>query len=497
MQVSQNRAMRVPRLLLIVGSLSASGLAIFFGSGVHPAWWFTWIAPLPVLLLARYLTGRRCFIVASSAWFLGGFNEWKYLHRVLEIPALMVVISLLVPAFIFGVGTVLFRHFLIRNAIWRAATIFATVWVSYEYLLAEISPHSTFGNLAYTQMNAVAIVQLASVTGVWGISFLLLFVPAAVAAMLGSKAEPHRRRLLIISAIAVVVAVVGFGEWRLYTAPPTTTVKVGLMASDVRASLFPQKDNLGLAVYREYSARLDLLAKQGAEVIVLPEKIALLSDAAVQEMDQLFATAAALNKVSVVVGVDHTFSDKKALNQAKLFSPDGTLVAEYDKHHLVPVFEARDRPGINRSVWEHSSGKWGLQVCKDMDFPKLSREYGREGTALMLVPAWDFVEDDWLHSRMAIMRSVEDGFAMVRSAKQGLLTVNDDRGRVLAQQSSSAAPFSILIASVSLGHSKTVYSRFGDWFAWLNIVLLLATVSIPAGRSDKAPRTALASGSVN
>jgi apolipoprotein N-acyltransferase len=86
-----------------------------------------------------------------------------------------------------------------------------------------------------------------------------------------------------------------------------------------------------------------------------------------------------------------------------------------------------------------------------MDFPALTRQYGELGIVLLLVPAWDFVVDGWLHGRMAILRGVESGLPIVRAAKQGLLTVSDDRGRILAQQSSAAAPISFLTTSVPSG----------------------------------------------
>ena len=120
------------------------------------------------------------------------------------------------------------------------------------------------------------------------------------------------------------------------------------------------------------------------------------------------------------------------------------------------------------------TGLWGVAVCKDMDFPKLSRQYGAAGTGLLLVPAWDFDDDNWLHARMAIMRGVESGFSLARSAKEGLLTISDDRGGVLAYRSSNAAPFSSLVGRVPVHHSETFYVHFGDWFAWCCISVVLA-----------------------
>ncbi len=124
------------------------------------------------------------------------------------------------------------------------------------------------------------------------------------------------------------------------------------------------------------------------------------------------------------------------------------------------------------------SGLWGVAICKDMDFPGLSRWYGSAGTGLLLVPAWDFVDDGWLRGRMAIMRGVESGFSIARAPKEGLPTVSDDRGRVLAEQRSDAAPFATVLADVPVRHDKTPYVRFGDWFAWVVLAMLVVLVVV-------------------
>jgi len=111
-----------------------------------------------------------------------------------------------------------------------------------------------------------------------------------------------------------------------------------------------------------------------------------------------------------------------------------------------------------------------------MDFTALSRQYGNAGAGLMLVPAWDFVLDRWSHGHMAVMRGVEDGFSIARAAKQGYLTVSDDRGRILAETRSDSAPFVTLIADVPVGHDTTLYLLLGDWFAWVALAILLFTL---------------------
>ncbi len=111
-----------------------------------------------------------------------------------------------------------------------------------------------------------------------------------------------------------------------------------------------------------------------------------------------------------------------------------------------------------------------------MDFPDLSRQYGEEAVGLMLVPAWDFKVDGWLHGRMGILRGVESGFSIARSPKEGILTLTDATGRVLAERQSDSAPFATLVANVPVRHLSTIYARFGDWFAWLNILLFAVLV---------------------
>src|SRR5208337_2107849 len=149
----------------------------------------------------------------------------------------------------------------------------------------------------------------------------------------------------------------------------------------------------------------------------------------------------------------------KRFNEARMYSANGALVATYDKHHMVPGFEDMDQPGTRITVLDQPSGVWGIQICMDMDFPRLSREYGAKGVGLLLEPAWDFNLDGWLHGRMAVMRGVESGFTIARAAKQGLLTVSDDRGRILAQQEAASVRFASLLATAPIRHDDTLYAR--------------------------------------
>ena len=77
------------------------------------------------------------------------------------------------------------------------------------------------------------------------------------------------------------------------------------------------------------------------------------------------------------------------------------------------------------------------------------------------------------------MRGVEGGFSIARSAKKSIIYATDDRGRVIAERDSGFVPFATVVAMVPVRHDATIYSRFGDWFAWIDLGLLIALLAAP------------------
>ena len=96
------------------------------------------------------------------------------------------------------------------------------------------------------------------------------------------------------------------------------------------------------------------------------------------------------------------------------------------------------------------------------------------------MPAWDQgtgVDAAW-HGHLSLMRGVENGFTMVRDAKVGLLTASDDRGRILAEESThSDGSLVTMLATVPVRHDSTLYQKWGDWFAWFDLAALAALLT--------------------
>jgi apolipoprotein N-acyltransferase len=237
-------------------------------------------------------------------------------------------------------------------------------------------------------------------------------------------------------------------------------------------------------VWEGYEADIARAARAGQRIIVLPEKIAQLGAADSSGALARFAGIARAHDVMIVVGVDAIVGDHH-FNRAYIFRPDAETLA-YDKRHMIPGLESGFAPGAGSLSVEQGATRFGVAICKDMDFPALGRDY--PGVRVMLVPAWDFGVDGWLHSRMAMLRGVENGYTIVRSARNGLLTVSDRYGRVIAQHASGDP--GILTSYAPLGApGPTLYERIGDSFGWLMCALaaLLIALTLASRRAAGMP----------
>lgn len=458
-----------------LGAALVSALAFYFGTGLHPIWWLTWLAPLPLLLVAPRLTARAAFGISWLAATLGALNLWHYFRHDLESPVLLCAVVVVLPSAIFSAAVLFFRRCVLNGSALQATLIFPTFWVSYEYLQATTSPHGTALNLAYSQMNFLPILQVASLTGIWGITFCVLLFPATLAVLIASRDRDRWKKYLAPSVAAFLLAILGFGIWRLHVQDKANTISVALLASDLPQNALPTTEEDSLRLLRDYAAQIDLLEPQHPAAFVIPEKIAVVRESYLQSADSLFSSAASRAGAVIVVGLVRR--DSHGLwNEARIYSPQGGSPLTYEKHHMLPPFELQFVVGTTLTSLHEPSGTWGITICKDMDFPALSRQYANQGTALLLVPAWDFDSDGWLHARMAILRGVEAGFSIARAPRHGILTITDDRGRVLAERPTNSAPFAVLLTEIPAVHHTTLYSQWGDWFAWLCIAIFLTAL---------------------
>lgn len=456
-----------------LAAMTASAAMLFFGTGVEPLWWATWLAPLPVLLAAQRSSWRMALLLCLGAWMIGGSNLWPYLHGTLGLPVAIALLAIVTPAWHFAVATLLSRALARHGQPWAAVFALPAAWVGADFLDASLSPHGTFGNLAYTQMDNLPVLQIASVTGLWGVDFVLMLFPSALAILLCHAATRRWRIGLVVAMTALAAALLSFGHWRLSSSTAGAPLRLALLATDAPAHPLPVQDPAVQDMLAAVEQAIAAASRQRPQLLLLPETILAVDESRSSELRERLQRVATREKVTLVVGIDDRDGDSE-LNAAWVFPSNGAPASSYAKHHLLPGFERRYRPGRELLLQDLGDLRWGVAICKDMDFVGLPREYARQGAGLLLVPAWDFKRDGWLHSRMAVMRGIENGYAVARSARNGRITLSDSRGRMLADVASAEARVTSRVLDLVLRAEPTLYARLGDWFAWISLGTALA-----------------------
>ena len=477
-------ASRVREASLTVAMFVVTATLVWFGNGLTPWWPLLWFAPLPLFWFALRSRGWSAALLAFTAWLAGSLNLLGY-FRLQHTPFWVWLVDFGGLSLSVAIGVLMFRALVLRGAVWSGMIAPAALWVTLDWVRYGFTPHGTGADLAYTQLEFLPFLQLASITGPWGMTFLLQLFPAAVAVALHFRKSEPRLALRVAGVVAgVMLVVLGYGAVRLGESGPRQSIKVGLVASDI-----PENDSIVGAgadaerLLKAYAMRAGDLASRGAQIVVMPEKIAAVRDGDVPADDAIFQAVANSSGAMLVAGelqVSPSAAGLLRYNRAKVFRPQAAA-ASYDKEHMLPPMESDETPGTAKLALSLGKARLGVAICKDMDFTSMSLAYADFGTELMLVPAWDFNSDRTWHGHMAIMRGVEGGFSVARAAKNGYLTVSDDRGRIIAEARSDSGPFATLVADVPVGREHTLFQKWGNWFAWVAVGALAVVLVRLAG----------------
>jgi apolipoprotein N-acyltransferase len=421
------------------------------------------IAPVPLLVYA--LSAPRAWSVAVAAAVArvlstGGI-VYVYGHDI-PLPAMLVLISLVAAVY---AGVVLLARWCARLAPPALAVFAYPLWlVSSEWLFGLVSPNGSFGDMGYSLVDVLPLLQLASIGGMAALTFCVALVPMTLAVAIARPAEA--RGALLAGGIPVLVAL-AFGAARLSQDYQSHT-RVALVGVDSTMAQAYRGEAQDLDAARAFAAQVHAVSARHPDYIVLPEKQLGGARPAGESASVLARAASVAAPAIVVVGFDERLSASERVNSAHILEP-GKPVQRYFKRHMVPGLEL----GYTLGTGPYVDGTRGVAICKDMDFPATIRDYGRRGVELMLVPAWDFVKDARMHSRMALVRGVENGFAIARAAAGGNLTASDRYGRVIAEVTTSPKQPTTVVTDLGLADGGTLYTRIGDAFAWLCVLLSL------------------------
>ena len=372
----------------------------------------------------------------------------------------------------------------VRMSVELALIVAAPLWVALEWIRGWLMGGFPWGLVGYSQYSVLPLIQIAEITGVYGVSFLVVAVNAAMA---GALVLTARRGAIGLAVAGVLVtAALAFGWQRLGETAVRPTVPVALMQPSIEQPLKwdPAHQVTTLNIYLGLTRKA---AGSRPGLIVWPETSSptvfrrdpglqrTLADIAGESGSPLL-----IGSIDVADGAPTRYS-----NTAFLVGPGG-ITGRYDKIQLVPFgeyvpmssvigfvrgwaeFIADLEPGRSPTVFKGPPAPFGVVICYEGIFPELVRRFIVGGAQFMVNMTNDGwfgrTSGPWQHLSMYPFRAVEHRVAIVRAANTGVSAFIAPSGRITRQLPLFSR--GVLQEPIPLRRGKTLYTRLGDWFVY-------------------------------
>ena len=493
----QTRTLSRPYVAFLLASATA---VLIVAPGFQESMWpLTWVALVPLLLVLPHVSLARAFLLG---WWMETLVTWLafywLVNTMVEFGYIPVAVSLLFFALIGlgnGVRLGLFAWWIRLTSSrhspwWYRLLLPPCTYVALDYLFPRVFPWA----LGATQLAALPLIQIADVTGIHGITFLLVACSVALTSFFPHAIQPSRlSRGLMSLVFAILLGLsTGYGVWRMQQ------VKAAMQqAPTLRLALI--QPNIGIGEKGRGAKRKILLQQlvemsrttfsQQPDLIIWPETMypyAVRHDAErlyfppTNESPSTYWLLGAL--VSKRLG-----NERQHFNSALLMAPDMRIIGRYDKQQLLAFGEyiplqrqlpflrnisptiGNLTPGTGSLVTLPNGTAFGPLICYEDILPVLGRRAVRQGATFLV----NLTNDAWFgqtrapyqHRLLAAFRAVENRVYLIRATNTGLTSIIDPLGRELAPlpiyQSDT------LVQAIQPLRMSTVYTRFGDWFAQL------------------------------
>jgi apolipoprotein N-acyltransferase len=451
-----------------------------------------WLA-LPLLLrFVRYQKPVIGYLVTVAVMTISSSIAW---YGLFPIPLPFHILFYFIPA-LFKALPYLADRLMARRVQGFLATLIFPVAVTAMQFFSSFRPdNGTYGSLAYTQFGNLPLIQLASVTGIWGIVFLIAWFASIINYCWenGFAFTKIRKAAGIYLCVLAVVFLYG-GACLLLIKPAETSVRVAAVTtpSDIVGrvmGMFAGKSpfNLqeSLAILESQTTKA---AQSGAKIIAWQEYGDLISREDIDVFIKRGQKIAAAKKIYLLIcaGILDSKKKEKGENVSILIDPAGDIKWKHLKSYLVPMIE---EPFFKRGDWkvpvlDTPYGKIASVTCFEYDHHRYVRSAGR-GISLFLVPALDGKTLTPVHSHMAVFRGIENGYSVLKPTGEGLSIAADYCGRVIAEQNYFTSKERVMLADMPVKSVSTIYSVIGDLFAWLCIIGLIILIVVAVIRRKR------------
>jgi apolipoprotein N-acyltransferase len=487
-----------------------------------------WFGFVPLFFALKNKSRLPAFLLA---YFTGVIFWLGTIYWLIHVTLLGMILLVLYLALYFGIFGLILST--MDHGPWTMDLFFIpSFWVMLEYARSHLLTGFGWALLGYSQYLNLPVIQIADITGVWGVSFLVVLVNVMLYRLISQKSPALRDPALdqnverekvksrkskipmLILACSLWLLAYGYGFLKLHgTRYPVrgTSIKISVIQGNIRQELKWQPDTRDF-ILKKYLDISHMAAKDRPDLLIWPEAampVILEAEPAYFEEVSRFVKE---TRIPLLMGAV-TLRDNAYYNSAVLVDTDGSLARRYDKLHLVPFGEyiplrkiltfletivpiGDIAPGKEYTVFRAylTSGpghgvasKFSVLICFEDIFPELSRAFIKRGAHFLV----NITNDAWYkktaasyqHLQASVFRAVENRVFLVRSANTGISGFISPKGEIISLVRDQAGKEifidgyktqEILISKRPL----SFYTRFGDWFVLLCIFIMFCSIII-------------------
>ncbi|MBI5554695.1 MAG: apolipoprotein N-acyltransferase [Elusimicrobia bacterium] len=483
--------------------LLASALLLILAFPKFSISFLAWVCLIPLLISIEgekfaksFLNGLLVgfiFYAGTMYWIVGTLRIYGGLSWSLSLGlgALLMVYLALYFGLFCGIVS-FFNRFLYSLNIF----LIACLWVALEYLRTYLLSGFPWNLLGYSQWNNLIVAQLASFTGAYGVSFVIVLFNALAAKLISFYLELHHRRQSLRSlGIFLLLLTITFGYGIVFLALDTKVselkpIKTAIIQANIPPNLkWTPAEKIN--TMRKYQSLVDRLRNDIIEVIVFPETAA---PGLLREDPELLHRAwqmAKSSKANILIGsLDR--AGQKFYTSCFCLNIDGEIIGQYNKTHLVPfgetfpyrkylekiiplVKELGDfTPGHSLNILKSPHSYYGVNICYEDIFPDLVRQLAKNGAEVLVnisIDSWYLdTAAPYQHFYMNVFRAIENRRWVIRSTASGISGYIDPHGFIYSQ--TQLFQPQIAIQMVTPENRLTFYTKYGDVFAKACVLLL-------------------------
>jgi len=481
--------------------------------------WLAWVGLVP-LLVALYGRGAAYSFFISiicGIIFLTGLYSWIF-----DAPGFTILhhaISMIYLSPYLGLFGLAYSVITRRRGITFALLSAPFIWVCLEYLRSNLDFLALpFPILAHSQHQHLYIIQFVSITGAYGLSFLIVLANSALSAAIltiwsrlgrrtpsADRSPSSRFAISMILATLVLVAMtLYYGHAAVSTPLGGKTLKVSVLQGNIDRKRKADPRKYADFIMQKYAELTIRAAMDRPDLIVWPEAATpglVLKNSSL--LNQMVALVRRVN-THLLIGSseypkisDKTLKRKDVGNTALFFSPEGKVLGQYLKIRLIPFAEyvphkdlipwprfilpenksGFEIPGKEYTLFDLNGTKFGVVICSEGAFPDLFRKFVVKGADFML----NITNEGWfgqtaLSQKVAasVFRAIEHRISLARATNTGISCFIDPYGRVIARIEKNGRDKLVdgyLTREIPLFGKRTVYTRHGEVLVLLSMFI--------------------------